>query len=339
MGGRSIAEQLVDAIIADFPNHDPGTRPIHTVGIGAIGHFRASDVAKTYCTADHFRGHRIEANVRFSNAAGSSVQHDGWSDVRGMATRFHLDDNRATDLVAMTLGEFMSATVEDFLAFAESSRQSPLSRQSAWSKISDMLKLKPPMPDPMPGQTHSGAPGALKYANRNRSAQLSVFDAGTIGAPASYARATYKAVHTFVVIGPDGTRRYVRFKWQPVAGVQVTNPSLPPVDKYLQQELRDRLENWPAQFLLLMTIGETGDALDDPTVRWPIKRKRIVMGQLTLTDIAEDQDADCEKISFNPCRLVPGIELSNDPILAARKDAYEVSRELRGGTSCPFNHG
>jgi catalase len=86
--------------------------------------------------------------------------------------------------------------------------------------------------------------------------------------------------------------------------------------------------------MLMMTIGEEGDALDDPTKPWPGTRTRIAMGTLTLINVAEDQEADGERISFNPCRLAPGIEVSNDPILEARRSAYEVSREMRGG--CPF---
>lgn len=339
MDEPSIAKQLVDAIIADFPNHDPGTRPIHTIGISAVGHFEPSNVAPDYCTAEHFNRKQLPVTVRFSNGAGSRTERDGWSDVRGMATRFHLENDRATDLIMMTLGEFFVRTVEDFLEFTKASLETPAEYESAWSKIKDMLQLKPPLPNPYPDQYRTNVPGSLKYANHHRSAQLAVFGAGMIGAPVSYCRATYNAVHTFVVTGPDGRRRNVRFQWQPVAGVKVTDPTAPPVDKYLHQELRDRLAKWPSKFLLLMTVGEEGDDLADPTRRWPMKRKRIVMGTLTLTDVAEDQDAECEKISFNPCRLVPGIELSDDPILAARKDAYEYSRELRGGTACPFNRG
>jgi catalase len=109
------------------------------------------------------------------------------------------------------------------------------------------------------------------------------------------------------------------------------------VDDYLHQELTERLAAAPAEFTLMMTIGEAGDAVRDPTVPWPAKRVRVVMGSLLLESIAQDQAAACEHISFNPCRLVPGIETSGDPILDARRDAYEVSRELRGGTACPFS--
>jgi catalase len=86
--------------------------------------------------------------------------------------------------------------------------------------------------------------------------------------------------------------------------------------------------------MLMMTIGEEGDALDDCTKPWPATRVRVAMGTLSLTEVPEDQEAAGERISFNPCRLAPGIEASDDPILEARLGAYEASREMRGG--CPF---
>jgi predicted ATPase/class 3 adenylate cyclase len=336
--GSSQAKRLVDAVISDFPDHKSGTRPVHTIGVGVEGYFVASDVAPNYCIAEHFNGKQIPASVRFSNGSGSPEQHDGWSDVRGMATRFHLGGDRATDLIAMTLGEFFSRTVDEFLAFCKAAQQTPVQKESPWRKIWDMLQLKVPPPDPYPGQKISGAAGTLGYANKNRFAQLGVFQAGMIGAPVSYCRATYHAVHTFVVTGADGVRRNVRFSWQPVAGVRTTDPTVDPLrDKYLRDELEQRLKAWPARFMLMMTIGEAGDAVDDPTQPWPAKRLRIVMGTLTLTKLAEDQAAAAEHISFNPCRLVPGIEASGDPILHARRDAYEESRIRRSGIACPFS--
>ena len=105
-------------------------------------------------------------------------------------------------------------------------------------------------------------------------------------------------------------------------------------DKYLFKELEDRLKRWPARFMLMMTIGEEGDALDDCTKPWPGTRRRVAMGTLTLTEVSKDQEQDGERISFNPNRLAHGIDPSNDPILKARLDAYEFSRDKRGG--CPF---
>ncbi|HVF94312.1 MAG TPA: catalase [Sphingomonas sp.] len=334
---QSVAKRLVDAVVADFPDHAPGTRPVHTIGIGVTGHFKATTVARDYCTAEHFQGQDVPVTVRFSNGSGSPVQHDGWSDARGMATRFHLAQEGATDLIGMTICEFFAPTVEEFLAFSASARMSPVARESGWAKIVDMLHLKMPLPDPMPGQRRSGAPGSMVFANHHRSTQIAAIEAATIGAPSSYARATYSAVHSFVVTAPDATRRHVRFQWRPVAGIKLIDPTQAGDDRYLHGELRARLAHWPAQFLLVMTIGEDGDDVADPTTPWPLKRRRIVMGSLTLTTVAADQQRDCERIAFNPCRLVPGIDLSDDPILAARRDAYEVSREERHGTPCPFH--
>lgn len=339
MAERDMAQQLVDAVIADFPDHKPGTRPAHTVGIGVKGTFQASPVAADWCIAEHFRGQEVPCSVRFSNSSGSPEQHDGWADARGMATRFHLEGGAATDLIAMTLREFFSPTPEDFLEFAKAAIPVPVEPPNPWRKIADMLRLFPPLPDPYPGQKTSSVSGSMAFASVHAASQLAAFDAALLGAPVSYARATYNAVHTFVITAPDDTLRYVRFFWQPVAGVEMVNPALPPVDDYLQPELRERIAEWPVEFHLLMTVGEMGDPLYDPTKNWPLHRARVNMGTLTLTEVPEDQETHCEKLAFNPGRLTPGIAMSDDPVLHARKEAYELSRELRGGLACPFQKG
>ncbi|QIG96230.1 catalase [Bradyrhizobium sp. 6(2017)] len=330
----SVAKQLVEVIIKNLPAPVPGQRPVHTLGIGVKGKFVASNVARTYCTAEHFNGKPVDASVRFSNGLGGPERHDGWSDVRGMATRFHLSDGTASDLIATTLAEFFVRNVEEFFGFSEVATLAPYQRETWWSKLGDLLQLKVPRRNPYPSEKKSVDAGALHYADQHRFAQLGIFQVGLIGAPVSYARAAYHAVHTFWVTAPNGVRRPVRFSWQPVAGVCNTDPLAAPRDDYLRAELRDRLRRWPARFMLMMTIGEAGDELNDPTKPWPGTRIRIAMGTLTLIEVAEDQEKAGERISFNPNRLAPGIEPSEDPILKARLGAYEASREMRGG--CPF---
>ncbi|MBK0328418.1 catalase [Rhodobacteraceae bacterium F11138] len=337
MSDPGLAETLVQALRR--PDGSTDLRPVHSVGIGASGSFAASHVAANYCTATHFQGGQIPVSLRFSNGSGCAVAHDGWSDVRGMATRFHLPDGAATDLIAMTLPEFFAPTPETFLDFARAAAPAPFKTWSPWQKIRALLKLTIPMRDPYPGETIRPDEGAMRFADQNGYAQLGVFQAATIGAPESYVRASYHAVHTFIITAPDGTRRWVRFTWQPIAGVLNTNPLETPRDEYLQQELRQRLAKEPARFSLMMTIGETGDALDDPTRPWPPHRIRVMMGLLTIDRVAEDQITDSEKLSFNPCLLTDGIEASDDPILQIRKDVYETSSRLRDATPCPFAGG
>ena len=331
---HNIAEQLVDVLAR--PDGSAALRPVHANGNGVTGFFTASSVASRYCTARHFQAGAspIRATVRFSNGSGSARRRDGWSDVRGMATRFHLDNGSATDLIAMTLGEFFAPDAESFLAFAIAAKPKPFANESPWRKILDYLQLTPPVRSAYPGETMRPDEGAVRFADQNRYAQLPVFQAAAIGAPVSYARAAYHAVHSFIVTAPDSTRRWVRFSWQPTVGVLNTDPSKPPVDRYLEQELRDRVAAGPIHFNLMMMIGEIGDAFDDCTRPWPPHRQRVFMGELTLNAILDGEA--CERLNFNPWLLTDGLEPSNDPVLEVRRDAYQISGHRRGADPCPF---
>jgi catalase len=335
MSDPDIAAKLVEALRR--PDGKADLRPVHAIGISATGYFEASDVACDYCIAKHFQGGRISVTVRFSNGSGCAVVHDGWSDVRGMATRFHLANDASTDLIAMTLPEFFAPTPETFLDFAIAAKPAPVTRESPWRKLLDMLCLTPPLPDPNPGETISPNAGAIRFADQNDYAKLAVFQVATIGAPVSYVRADYHAVHAFVVVAPDGARRWVRFSWQPVDGVLSTDTDKPPIDRYLQDRLREDLRKAPARFTLMMTIGEAGDDFNDSSRPWPPHRIRIMMGTLTIDAVAEDQTANCEHLAFNPMHLTPGIEASEDPVLLVRGKAYEISADGRKNVTCPFS--
>ncbi|WP_037311468.1 catalase [Ruegeria halocynthiae] len=335
MSDPGIAEKLVEVL--QRPDGDLALRPVHTIGISATGFFKPSPIAQNFCVADHFKAEKTDVIVRFSNGSGCAVVHDGWSDVRGMAVRFHLSDGTDTDLIAMTLPEFFAPTPETFLEFAEEAEPKLYKGESPWRKIANYLQLILPARDPYPGETISPDAGAIAFADSNAYSQLGVLQAAQIGAPTSYVRAAYHAVHTFVVTGADGTRRWVRFSWQPIAGVLSTNPAEPPVDDYLRAELKKRLAKETARFSLMMTIGEIGDDFNNSSRPWPPHRKRIMMGTLTLNAVPEDQTGLSEKLSFNPGLLTDGIAASDDPVLKVRIDSYKISSAWRGGAPCPFS--
>ena len=341
MDDRGIAEELVEHLTLKEGSLD--LRPVHALGIGATGHFEAEPIAARYCIAEHFQGGKVDVSVRFSNGSGDATRHDGWSDVRGMATRFHLSGGAATDLIAMTLPEFFAPTPDTFLAFAKKAEPKDCHRESPWRKILALLKMTLPTPDPYPGQKKRPDDGAIRFADENKYAQQAVLGAAAIGAPVSYARAEYHAVHTFIITGPppENVRRWVRFTWQPVSGVLNEPPRPSPRLDYLNDELRDRLGAAPARFTLTMTIGEIGDKFDDPTRSWPPHRTRIMMGTLTLDKVPDEaeQTSMFEKQSFNPWLLTDGIAPSDDPVLRVRRDAYEYSSKRRASTPCPFAKG
>ena len=109
---RLVDDILAALKLAAFEGRDD-LRPVHAIGIGATGAFVASQVARDFCVAEHFQGGRIPVTVRFSNGSGNAVEHDGWSDVRGMATRFQLPSGAATDLIAMTIASRLAASFTD----------------------------------------------------------------------------------------------------------------------------------------------------------------------------------------------------------------------------------
>lgn len=336
-----LARRLVDAILADYPDHatDPKRRPIHTSGMGATGRFVPSPEAAGMSVAEHFNG-PVDVTVRFSNGSGSAEEDDAKRDVHGMAVKFHLADGRETDLIAMTLSVFFTKTPDQFLAFTEAAIPRPVARQPWWRRVLAFLgaivRLRRP-PSLKSGPSVSSGPGLTEYADRHRFARAGVIGAAGIYAPTSWARATYHAVHAFGLRAPNGIVRWCKFTWTPVAGV---HPATPDEQRSmgkdaLRVDLRERLATAPIRFELRAMIGEDGDPLDDPTQGWPLWRRRVVMGSLELTDLIEDQWEGCERLSFNPMRLPDGILVPPDEIIAARGAAYEYSCRRRDGLACP----
>ncbi len=326
------AEELYQAIVADYPDHLPGTRPVHAVGIVATGTFVPSPVAARFTSAEHFRGDPVAVTVRFANGSGSSTVHDGSRDVRGLSTKFHLPSGADTDLLMVTMPLFFAATPAEFLGFVRAGVPAPRPAAGRLGRTADALRLRIPLPDPEPDQP-DGLEGVVEFADANPSARAGTVAMMSLVTPTSYARVAYHALHAFALTDDAGAVRYARFNWDPVAGVRPYPPPAP--DDYLRAELAARLAQGPARFVLRMTLAEPGDPLDDPTRWWDTTRQRVVMGELAVTALVDDQDEANERLSFNPARLVPGFGCPPDPVFAARGPAYEYSCRQRGGSGCP----
>ena len=330
-----LSRRLYDALLSDYPDHRDGTRPVHAVGIGAKGYFTPSKAAPLYCVAEQFTGGNVPVTVRFSNGSGSREEHDDALDVRGMAAKFHLASGQDTDLIMITLPVFFAPDPEGFLAFARAGRPKFDPLPTWWQRVLNKLRLRPDPTRPDPKNPNDGSAGVLAYANTHVAARAGTVAALMLVTPTSYARATYHALHSFKMTGPNGAVRFVRFSWEPVAGVRPVDPTAKIPEDYLRLELPKRIEKEPARFVLRMDVAGQGDEVSDPTKIWDTTRLRVVLGELFLTEMVADQSRDCEKLSFNPTRLVEGLECSDDPILAARGDAYEYSCQKRGGAGCP----
>ena len=64
--------------------------------------------------------------------------------------------------------------------------------------------------------------------------------------------------------------------------------------------------------------------------KWFGWKNVIDLGVISLTETVKDQVKEQKALLYNPLSLTPGIEASDDPILAARPPAYAISYTQRG---------
>ena len=82
-------------------------------------------------------------------------------------------------------------------------------------------------------------------------------------------------------------------------------------------------------FRLVLQLAGEKDPTDDPTALWPANRSRVELGRLLVTSISPTSAADERRLVFDPTNRTDGIDLSADPILAARSAAYSISYDRR----------
>lgn len=289
------AATMVDALERMSGWH-PGRRRAYARGRCFDATFTPSGAAARYTTASHLQRDRVRVVVRFANTNSPATGHPTG---RGMSVKFP-----GTDLVAMSAPVFCAATPAKFLELTHLvSGKAPGSRERA-DAVTAFVAAHP----------ESGP--ALAASAR-------------IATPSSYATARFWAVHAFVWVAPDGTRRHVRYRWEPDAVCQqAAAEGVPLID-----ELAERLRREPVSFTLKVQFAEPGDPTDDPTRAWPDTRAEITAGRLDVLGPVADEYFWNNHL-FDPTRLVPGIELSDDPVLACRGAAYGegFSRRYQEGT-------
>ena len=298
---KATFERMVDALNGVHGRHE-GVRAAHAHGICARGTFTATPEAKRLTRAPHMQGEPIPVTVRFSNGTGNPLHPDRRKDGRGMAVKFFLPNGKQTDMVGITLPQFFVKTAEDFLA------------------LQDALALDPSTGKPDPARTFA-------FAQEHPEAVPGFQAVLSFVAPASYAQLVYRGLHAFKYVNAAGEERFVRYRWEPEAGVASLSDeeakALP--ERYLTDELASRIKEGPAVFTLHVQIATADDAPDDPTVIWPDDRENVEIGRLELNEITDD----CDEMLFDPTFLVDGIEASDDEILRARSGAYAVSFKRR----------
>jgi catalase len=301
-----LAEDVVEAI-NDISGRHEGHRAAHAKGTLLRGTFTGADAGLT--TAAHMGQGSVPVTARVSNGGGDPGIPDYAKEGRGLAVKFYLPDGSKTDIVALSLPCFFARTPEDFLAFTRARKPDPETGEPDFEKVGAWL-----------GE-HPEAGPAIQAA-------LSA------DPPESYATVVYNSIHSFRWTAPDGTERWVRYRFEPEAG----ESSLSPEEAkergrdYLQEEI---LARDSAAFRMVVAIAGDGDDVNDPTVAWPEDRERAEVGRLELTGPETEREQGDDILVFDPTRVTEGIALSDDQILRFRPRAYAASVTRRSGAPAP----
>src|SRR5215210_3598600 len=302
----SLAEEVVDAI-NDISGEHPGHRAAHAKGTLLRGTFNPSHSGLT--TAAHMGDDPVPVTARFSNGGGDPGIPDYAKEGRGLAVKFYLPDGSRTDVVGLSLPCFFARTPEGFLEFTRARKPDPETGQPDFGKIGAWL------------EAHPEAGPAIQAAV-------------TADPPESYATVTYNSIHSFRLTAPDGSERFVRYRFEPEAGEATLSPEDAKARgrDYLQEEIAARDS---AAFRMVALIAEDGDAVDDPTIAWPDEREQVELGRLEITGVDTERERDGDILVFDPTRVTDGIELSDDPILRFRPRAFSASVTRRSGAPAP----
>jgi catalase len=299
-----LSEQLVAGLNGVSGEH-PGYRAAHARGVCALGSFHADAGAAQFSRAAHLQGAEIPVVLRFSNGSGNPDAPDHTRDGRGLALKFRLPDGTSTDMVGLTMPMFFVRTPADFLDFLAARRPDPATGAPDMAAVGAFLEKHP---ETLP---------AVQFA---LSAEL----------PASYATSKYYGVHTFVLENADGNNQPFRYHWEPSAGVQTISDEDAQAsgERYLTDEIAERLSREPVSFTLWWTFPDDDDQLNDPTVIWPDGRRQVEAGRLQIDALAADQ-TEADRMIWDPNNVTDGLAVSADPILPARGGAYGVSYTRR----------
>ncbi|KAK0758839.1 hypothetical protein N5P37_008323 [Trichoderma harzianum] len=267
--GKKLAETL-----RSLSGPRPGIRPGHAKGILLKGVFLPSPQAKALSKAQHFNESSTPVIARFSSSTGNPdiPDSDPRSNPRGLAIRFQLAETPRrlhTDIIDSTPGSNGEEALEFFTALKNGT-------------ITEYIK---------------DHPKAAHFVQLPRPF------------PASFAHQRHFAVNTFKLVAASGKETFVRYRIEPVLGVQ---------------ELK-MLGKAPVQFKLTVQIAKEGDVTSDPLVKWPETRKMMELGTISLVDVLNDNAAQQKYIIFNPIPKVDGVEVSDDQLLQYRAAAYLIS--------------
>jgi catalase len=298
-------------------------RVVNARGAGAHGYFEAYESMASLTRADFLRakGQRTPVFVRFSTVSGFRGSSDLARDVRGFAVKFYTQEGNY-DLVGNNMPVFF---VQDPMAFP------------------DLIQAaKPAVHNEMP-QAATAQDSYWAFISRlPESMHMIMWAMSDRAIPRSYRMMEGFGVHTFRLVNAAGEGRFVKFHWKPALGVhavtwdEATKISGNDPD-FHRRDLFDAIDagDFPVWEFGVQVIDEKDrHAFDfdllDPTKLIPeevVPVRRI--GKLVLDRNPHNYFAETEQVVFHPGHVVPGIDLSDDPLLQGRVASYAHAQASR----------
>ncbi len=300
-------------------------RIVHARGSGAHGYFECYDSLAKYTRASFLAeaGKRTPVFVRFSTVAGERGSVDTPRDVRGFATKFYTDEGNF-DIVGNNIPVFFIQDAMKFPDLIHAVKPEPHHAMpqaaSAHDTFWDFVSL-------MPESTHM-----LMWVMSDRAL------------PRSFRMMQGFGVHTFRLVNARGKSHFVKFHWNPVAGTHALDwdesVKIAGADPdYTRRDLWESIEagvypEYELGFQIFTEEQAEGFSFDvlDATKIVPEELVPVQpVGRMVLNRNPDNFFAETEQIAFGVQNVVPGIDFSNDPLLAGRIHSYFDTQLLRLG--------
>ncbi|MEU3038601.1 catalase [Streptomyces griseoaurantiacus] len=302
--------------ITHFDHERIPERVVHARGAAAHGVFKGYGTAASVTKAA-FLGKDVETPVftRFSTVLGSRGSADTVRDTRGFATKFYTTEG-TFDLVGNNIPVFF---IQDAIKFP------------------DVIHAGKPHPDREIPQAQSAHDTFWDFVTLHTEAtHHTLWNMSDRGIPRSYRMMEGFGVHTFRLVDAKGATTLVKFHWKPKLGVhslvweeaQIAGGVDP---DFHRRDLYDAIEAgaYPQWELGIQTFPDnpeqTFEGIDllDPTNIVPEELAPVQpIGLLTLNRNPTNFFAETEQVAFHPGHLVPGIDVTDDPLLAGRLFSY-----------------
>ncbi|MFD8951237.1 catalase [Streptomyces xanthophaeus] len=309
--------------ITHFDHERIPERVVHARGAAAHGIFQGYGTAgKVTKAAFLAKGVETPVFVRFSTVLGSRGSADTVRDTRGFATKFYTGEG-TFDLVGNNIPVFF---IQDAVKFP------------------DVIHAGKPHPDREIPQAQSAHDTFWDFVSLHTEAtHHTLWNMSDRAIPRSFRMMEGFGVHTFRLVNAKGATTLVKFHWKPKLGVhslvweeaQITNGMDP---DFHRRDLADAIEAgaFPQWELGIQTFPDTpeqtfeGIDLLDPTKIVPEELAPVrPIGLMTLNANPTNYFAETEQVAFHPGHLVPGIDVTDDPLLAGRLFSYldtQISR-------------